>query len=215
MIRLDHIKEYEVSRHYYYLCRCQCGTERLVSAAHLKRGKILSCGCYSRERVAIEKAASGLDPKPKGPSRKFSPDVKSRPLTILYRKWRGMIDRCYNPESEKYRDYGERGVRVCEEWRDNRWLFYKWAYESGYAVGLTIERKDVNGDYCPSNCMWIPFHDQMRNMRQSRWVSAFGETKLIADWARDPRCSVSPRRLYKRIDSGWPIEKAIIAPKKR
>jgi hypothetical protein len=213
VIRLDHIKEYEISRHYYYLCRCKCGTERLVSAAHLKRGKILSCGCYARERVALDKISRGMDPSPKGPSKRFSPNMKSRPLKILYQKWRGMIERCYDTESDSYHNYGGRGIRVCEDWKDNNWLFYKWAYESGYEVGLTIERNDVNGDYCPENCCWIPFQDQMRNMRQSRWVTAFGETKLIADWARDERCAVAKRTLYKRIDAGWSIEDAITKPK--
>jgi hypothetical protein len=126
-----------------------------------------------------------------------------------------MMDRCYNTLIPAYQSYGGRGIRVCEEWKSDRKEFYEWAFASGFSPGLTIERKDVDGDYCPENCCWIPFHEQMRNMRQSRWMTAFGETKLIADWARDPRCVVSRRRLYKRIEDGWSVEEAITTPKTR
>lgn len=86
--------------------------------------------------------------------------------TRLYRIWSHMKTRCYNSKHDKYRYYGGRGIIICEEW--HQYLpFRKWALDNGYQPHLTIERNDVNGNYCPENCTWITQAQQAKNKRRS------------------------------------------------
>lgn len=121
-------------------CICECGAFKTVSRPHLTSGDIKSCGCLKRE-INHKQSSSKL-----------------------YYVWVAMIDRCRNPNNKSYKYYGARGIKVCEDWSDFR-EFHLWAEESGYSEDLTIERKDVDGDYHPSNCEWIPFSDQAKNKR--------------------------------------------------
>lgn len=91
----------------------------------------------------------------------------------IYKVHSGMLSRCENPNSYKYYNYGGRGVKVCDEWKDFN-VFYKWAINNGYEEGLTIERIDVNGDYCPENCTWIPMREQGFNKRNTRFIEMRG-----------------------------------------
>jgi len=85
--------------------------------------------------------------------------------TRIYRIWKGMRERCFNPNRKPYKNYGGRGISVCEEW--NSYLVFKdWAINHGYSDYLSIERIDVNGNYCPENCTWIPLEDQSKNRRK-------------------------------------------------
>jgi hypothetical protein len=83
---------------------------------------------------------------------------------------------------------------------------------NGYRDDLTIERREVNGDYEPSNCKWIPMEEQSRNRTNRREIMAFGESKSIPEWARDPRCPVGRITLYYRIKTGCNYELAITTP---
>lgn len=131
-------------------CRCDCGTERIVLQASLRSGKSKSCGCLSKEVTGGLNRTHGLTNKSNG----------------LYSVWNGMKRRCYCKTSKDYLDYGGRGIRVCKEWLKFD-AFYNWSMENGYEKGLSIERKDVNGDYCPENCCWIPLKDQSKNKRNT------------------------------------------------
>lgn len=122
-----------------------------------------------------------------------------------------MIMRCSDPEYNGFHNYGGRGITVCEEWRvlDN---FLKWAIVD-YQPGLTIERDDVNGNYEPGNCRWIPRKEQAWNLRKTINLTAFGETKCIGAWARDPRCIVCGWTIQDRvIRRGWSAEDALTVP---
>lgn len=131
--------------------------------------------------------------------------------TRLYLRWAAMLSRCRNPNNPRFGNYGGRGITVCPEWLDFR-AFRDWAHLSGYRDDLTIERKDVNGDYCPENCTWIPGRDQGRNTTTNRFLTAFGETKIFDDWMKDPRCTAGCRgTLYRRLKNLDP-EKAITMP---
>ncbi len=102
-----------------------------------------------------------------------------------------MKTRCSNPNTGRiYQDYGGRGITVYEEWVNDFAVFREWALGSGYKEGMTIERKNVNGNYEPDNCEWIPGAKQSRNRRDTKMLTAFGETKGITDWSEDPRCAV-------------------------
>lgn len=97
-------------------------------------------------------------------------------------------------------------------WRHSYEIFRDWGLANGYRDDLTIERVDVNGNYSPYNCTWIPLPDQRQNTRLTHWITAFGETKSMLDWSKDPRCAVCFRTLCNRIDNyGWPPETAISA----
>ena len=135
----------------------------------------------------------------------------------LYRIWAGMKTRCGNPtEAAKFRNYGGRGITVCLEWRNSFESFRCWAMTNGYADNLTLERKDVNGHYEPSNCCWIPEADQHENTRSTIRLTVHGETKSAARWARDPRCTVTADGIRYRINVlGWDHESAVLTPATR
>jgi hypothetical protein len=125
-------------------CHCDCGNIVDVQGGHLSGGKIISCGCYQREnnkRKATKHGQWG---------------------TKLHYVWLAMRQRYNNPKCKDYPHWGGRGIQVCSEW--NSFLTFEiWAHSHGYREGLTIERKNVNGNYCPENCTWITQAEQMRN----------------------------------------------------
>lgn len=123
--------------------------------------------------------------------------------TRLYKTWGNMRSRCSNPKVYGYNCYGGRGICVCREWIASFDAFYAWATANGYRDGLSIDRIDANGNYEPGNCRWIPKSDQPRTMRKCVHLTAFGETKTIREWSRDPRCNVTYAALRGRLASGW------------
>lgn len=102
--------------------------------------------------------------------------------TRLYKIWEAMKRRCDSPKAERYPRYGGRGIRYCEEWK-NFIPFMEWAFENGYVDGLSIERIDTDGNYCPENCKWIPLKQQANNTSQNRHVTMRGEKMTIAQFA--------------------------------
>ena len=129
--------------------------------------------------------------------------------TRLYSIWRGMTTRCNIKNTDYYKHYGGKGVKVCDEWKDFP-AFYEWATANGYRENLTIERKDVNGDYCPENCCWIPLSEQMKNTTRTVLITYNNITKNQKEWAND--IGISPDTLKYRIKK-YGIEKALTMPK--
>lgn len=171
-------------------CVCECGTRRAVRGNDLRLGKSVSCGCSLAENPAARKhGAAG---------------------SHLYKVYYGMKARCYNPNNKNYKHYGGRGVEICEEWRSFE-AFAEWADKSGYAEGLTIERKDVNEGYCPQNCCWITQKEQTRNKRNTVYITAQGETKTLLEWAK--QLNVPASMLKARQARGWTDEEIISIPK--
>lgn len=138
-------------RHGIWFCKCDCGNYVERTTDVLKRGKS-SCGC---RKLEILKKMSDKN------------ITHNMTHTRLYRIYKGMIARCYYPTSERYNAYGGRGIKVCDEWKNDRAKFFEWALANGYSDDLTIERKDVDGDYCPENCCWIPLKDQYKNKQSN------------------------------------------------
>lgn len=147
-------------RLYFWKCECECGTIKTVQSGALKTGNTKSCGCLNRELAA------------KRAKKKFTTHgLKKHPI---YRTRTKMIYRCYNENYERFDCYGGRGIKVCDEWLDkeNGFLkFYNWAINNGWRKGLTIERINVNGNYSPENCTWIPQSEQPKNRRNTKKVS--------------------------------------------
>lgn len=179
------------------MCRCSCGrTEHSVRKYDLVRGKSLMC---RRCSVAISKTSHGA-----APYGKSSPE---------YNTWVHMIQRCHNPKNKDYKNYGGRGIEVCEMWRES---FEAFLLMVGKRPTLkhTIERIDTNRGYEPGNVRWATRHEQNQNMRSNVKLTIEGETKTVSEWSRDPRCTVSMFTVYKRLDRGWDARRAVFTPSK-
>lgn len=158
--------------------RCDCGTKFTARAVSVVSGSTKSCGCLRKEKCGFN-------------SKRTHQESKTR----LYRIWQQMRYRC-DPITGLER-YGKRGIAVCEEWDNSYECFRDWAKSSGYNDGLTIERIDVDGNYCPQNCKWIPLADQALNRGSTHWVVYKGETVSLAKVAKTEGIPYS--RLYARI----------------
>lgn len=130
--------------------------------------------------------------------------------TRLYVIWCHMIERCYNPHFVAFANYGGRGIRVCENWRNSFVAFREWARTNGYDDKLTLDRIDNDGNYEPSNCKWSTVKEQSNNRRTNRLLTYRGETKTMTQWAETIGMPVATfkHRLYR----GWSVAKAIETP---
>ena len=188
----------------YYKCTCDCGTETIICAKCLKSGDTVSCGCYLREVVPKKRTKHGLTSHP------------------LYWTLNAMKFRCYNPKCKEFSSYGGRGIVVCDEWlnKENGFInFYNWSIENGYDEGLSIDRIDVDGPYCPANCRWADTKLQHANMRKNRYLGIkmdFGPigkdpliyTFTLQQWSEITKLSTST--ILRRIQVyGWSVERAL------
>lgn len=151
------------NRRTYWNCKCQCGKE------FIKRSDYFTSKCF--------KSCRDCNPnfeKLKGLRNKYK-----KLYYVLY----GVRSRCNNPNANEYFRYGGRGIKICEEWNDNA-TFIQWALEHGYRDGLSIERINVNGDYCPENCIWIPISEQSNNTRKTVLIEYKGQRLNINQWAK-------------------------------
>lgn len=179
-----------------WLCQCDCGNIKEVAGVHLRSGRIKSCGCLRGEEISEKNKTHG----------------KSQ--TRLYGVWVKMKHRCNNSMATGYKNYGGRGIKVCEEWNDFE-KFYNWAMNSGYdenAEGrsCTLDRIDVNGNYCPENCRWVDATVQANNCRSNRLIKAFGKEMTVAQWSK--LTGIDDSTLRKRLDKGWNVEDSLTTP---
>lgn len=173
-------------KHRQFECKCDCGSTLVKSLDFLTHAKVPDCGCETPSR------------------RRYGEMGQHR----LYRIWRGMICRCTMENIPQYKNYGARGIKVCDEWSNNFKSFYTWAFENGYSDELTIDRIDVNGDYCPENCRWVSMQVQNFNKRSNHLITYDGETHPLKEWALI--VGVNPENVYSRINKlGWSIGEAL------
>lgn len=148
---------------FLWKCKCDCGNETLVSATSLYSGTSKSCGCLKKELLSEEKRTHD--------------DSKTR----LYRCWISMKNRCYNDKSETYRYWGGKGIAVCESWKNSFEDFKKWSIANGYKNDLTLDRIDINKNYEPKNCRWVPKSEQPKNCSQNVYFRVNGENFCLSD----------------------------------
>jgi hypothetical protein len=137
-------------------CQCECGKQIIVTACHLRSGESKSCGCFAKEQASKSHTIHGM-----------AADRKTKKNKRLYTIWASMIQRCTNLKNKRWESYGERGINVCEEWR-NFIPFRDWALANGYDDDLTIDRIDNDRNYCPNNCRWATWKEQANNKRNTR-----------------------------------------------
>lgn len=178
-----------------WLCSCSCGKQTVVRGHSLRNGDTHSCGC-----LAAEQASARLKKHGKTHAKLFS-------------VWSGMLARCYKTWHKSFEAYGGRGVAVCEEWQQDFMSFYTWAHENGYRDTLTLDRINNDGNYEPSNCRWATPREQGNNRRTNTFVTINGESKTIANWARE--YAIMPDTIYGRIRRGWDAEAAVLTPVRR
>ena len=179
VLELDHIEQ----KHYkqnkanieFYKCKCDCGKIIIVQKAYLKNSHVQSCGCLN---LANHTKHNG-----KG--------------TRLYRIWAGIKNRCNNPNADAYKNYGGRGITICNEWENDFINFRNWALENGYNDNLSIDRIDVNGNYESNNCKWASEQEQSNNRRKNHYITYNNEIHTIAEWARIR--NIAPDTLRNRI----------------
>ena len=173
-----------------FICRCDCGTVRAVIGTAMRNGSSHSCGCLTRERSRNKHTKHG------------------RYQTPEYKVWQAMIARCFNPKNPRFDDYGERGISVCEEWRDFR-AFHRDMGDRPSPI-YSLDRIDNARGYEPGNCKWSLPHQQMTNRRCTRFVDV-GDRKIpLADLAIKHKIPANTLRF--RILKGWPLSEALNKP---
>lgn len=187
----------------YWVCECSCDNHTIKEyrGASLKNGHVKSCGCLKRENdmrlIDSYNSARGAD----------SHNMSN---TRIYSIWKSMKKRCLNENCSRYKDYGERGIDIYDEWEKSFNSFYIWAINNGYNDDLTLERKDNDKGYNPDNCIWIPLKYQARNTRNTVRVEFNGEMYTLhelSDITGIPY-SIIKDRYYR----GWDIERIINQP---
>lgn len=169
-------------------CKCDCGAVVCAKADALKQGHTTGCGCRQKEQLAERARRLGK-----------MRTVHGMEGTQIYHVWRGMKNRCCNPNSEKYKNYGARGIKVCDEWKDDFQAFFDYVskLEPFGEEGFSLDRIDVNGDYAPGNVKWSTAKEQARNRRNNLLVEYNGRIMTVAQAAQESGIRASV--LYGRI----------------
>jgi hypothetical protein len=164
-----------------WVCLCDCGRYTSVSTDNLKYGNTTSCGCL-KLTCSVTHGLTG---------------------TPTYKVWDHIIQRCNNPNNKKYKDYGGRGITVCEEWLD----FNNFVKDMGIKPdGLEIDRVDNSRGYYKDNCRWTTHIENNRNRRNNRTILFNGKVKCISEWAKELGLNVDTIR--RRLDRGKSVEEA-------
>ncbi len=177
--------------HKVWWCRCDCGCEKAVYGISLRKGDSRSCGCLQRETVIRTATSHGRS--------------RSREYAI----WQGILARCYRAGAAGFHNYGGRGIRVCVRWRHSFEAFFARMGEAPTARH-TIDRKDGNGDYEPSNCEWSTRKEQAQHRQNSQFITHDGLTLNVTQWAE--KTGMNPSTLLHRLRAGWPHARVVTEP---
>lgn len=167
-----------------FICLCECGNITIAERSNILSGRVRSCGCYKKEYLKTTHSTHG------------------RAHCRLYNVWASMKRRCYTPNECSYKNYGGRGIKICDEWKDDYSAFEKWAYANGYDENAkirecTIDRIDYNGNYEPSNCRWATWDEQQANRRDIVIIHYNGKDYTMQELSKI--LGVNYGTLYHRI----------------
>lgn len=179
---------------YYVWCKCTCGKLKQICTSDLISGRVHSCGCFSKE-IMHNRTQNKIK------------NIK------LHHVFLAIKQRCYNPKCKVYKNYGGRGIKMAACWADRKTgfkTFEKWAIENGYKVGLTIDRVDNNGDYCPENCRWTTTKEQSNNKRTNHIIELDGIKYTMKQISE--KFNIPYDRLRYRLKRGWDVQRAIFTP---
>lgn len=169
-----------------WLCKCDCGNQATKQLGNLRNGHTVSCGCKRSTATALAKTTHGQCGTP------------------TYKSWQSMVTRCLNPGNHKFKDYGARGISVCERWKVFEGFF---ADMGERPEGTTLGRIDNDGNYEPGNCAWQNPVDQGRNKRNTKTFLHQGILATVPEHCE--RLGLKASTVRSRIYTyGWPIEKA-------
>lgn len=169
----------------FYLCKCDCGVEKHIRGGCLTRGQ-KSCGCYSKDHPS---------------SRKHGHSSTKNGISPEYVSWYGMKSRCYIKNQRSYKDYGGRGIRVCKRWLgENGFINFLADMGKKPSPKHTIDRKNVNLNYTPSNCRWATPKEQSDNTTKTIRITFKGKTKTLVEWSA--YLNINRRALYARVKRG-------------
>lgn len=172
-------------------CLCDCGNYTYVRGSNLKNGSVKSCGCLLHKNAYNH--------------------IHGLSKTSLYRKWISMKRRCYDSNDPHFENYGKRGIKVCDLWKNDFIAFKEWADNTCTDQTLTLERIDVNGDYCPENCTWVDRKAQANNRRTCKIYTYMGKTMNLTQWCNE--LNLDYKLIHNRIyRDNWSFEKAISTP---
>lgn len=173
-------------------CKCCCGNIINTTKQNLSSGCTKSCGCYAldvRKNMHKTHGMSG---------------------SHLYNIWAGIKQRCLDENNNAYENYGGRGIKICEDWKNSFTSFYN-DMNKGYKKGLEIDRIDNNGNYELSNCRWSNSKEQANNRRSNIILEFNGVKRNITQWSEITK--ISSKIIFQRINRGWSIEKSLTSPK--
>lgn len=174
-----------------WLCQCDCGKTVVVTSTNLRTGNTRSCGCLRRDTVSARHAKS------------YS-TIQKHPLHPV---WKGLVHRCTNPKNIGYKNYGGRGITVCEEWKTSPQTFYNHVSKLEHygKSGYSLDRIDNSQGYFPGNVRWATRKEQCRNTRKNVLLTYNGKTQCIAQWAED--LEIKAFTIRSRLNLGWSIER--------
>lgn len=185
-----------IGRRTFWLCECECGGKRPVQADSLSGGISTNCGCERNKKTISRNTTHGMYGRPER------------------NVWQQMIGRCTNKNDESYKNYGGRGIKVCDKWRNDFLAFLKDMGPRPFD-GAQIDRfPNNNGNYEPGNCRWTTRKNNLRNTRKNRFLEFDGKRLTVAEWSEVT--GISQSAIYSRLDKmGWSIEKSLSTPVKK
>ena len=181
------------------LCKCECGTEKEIDLNSIKRGKSVSCGCFNKEHAKETHTKHGLA--------MLSTGIRHPDYCI----WMKMKSRCFNTNDKSYKNYGERGIIVCDRWKNS---FENFITDLGWRPSndYSLERLNYNGDYCPDNCKWILKSEQTKNSRRVKQIIYNNKRQCLTEWCKELNLNYATMR-HRIYDLNISFEEAIRYPK--
>lgn len=174
-----------------WICQCDCGNQTVCTGSDLINGKIISCGCYALQIRSLH----------------------NKSKTKEYSIWINMKRRCFDPKNTGYQYYGAKGITVCDRWLGKKG-FINFLSDMGECPtpNHSIDRINVNGNYCPENTRWATLEEQARNRTDNRFITYKGKTQTLVEWTEE--LGIRFATLAGRLNKGWSVEKTFETPVK-